>query len=92
MTRIIPTSALTIEDCKARIQAICKANPHVRLNLALTHSKVVQDAEATIIGVYRHVFCVEERSCGTPQRHTFTYADLLTGRVEIHPCEAPSIV
>ena len=85
MTRTIPASALTIEDCKARIQAICKVSPRIRLNLALTHSKVVQDAQATIVGVYRHCFCVEEYSCGVPQRHTFTYADLLTRRLEIQP-------
>lgn len=75
----------TIDSCKARIQALYEHDPHVRLNIALTHSKVVQDAEATIIGVYRHCFCVEEDSCGTPQRHTFTYADLLTKRVDIQP-------
>ncbi|MBQ8556750.1 MAG: hypothetical protein IJ438_12895 [Clostridia bacterium] len=79
----ISSAPLTIEDCKARIQAIYQTNPHVRINLTLAHSKVVQDAEATIVGVYRHVFCVEENSCGTPQRHTFTYADLLTKRIEI---------
>lgn len=88
MTRTASSpSTLTIDGCKARIEGIYKTNPHVRLNLALTHSKVVQDAEATIVGVYRHCFCVEERSCGTPQRHTFTYADLLTRRVEIEPVE-----
>ena len=81
----VPASALTIDDCKARIQAMYYENPHVRLNIALTHSKVVQDAPATIVGVYRHCFCVEENSCGTPQRHTFTYADLLTRRVEMVP-------
>ncbi|MGN0755061.1 MAG: Veg family protein [Aristaeellaceae bacterium] len=86
MTRIPPVrSAETIDSCKARIQGMYQENPHVRLNITLTHSKVVQDAEATIIGVYRHCFCVEEASCGVPQRHTFTYADLLTGRVEIAP-------
>lgn len=84
MTRTMPTSSVdTIDSCKARIQAMYKESPRIRLNISLTHSKVVQDAEATIIGVYRHCFCVEESSCGTPQRHTFTYADLLTGRVEV---------
>ena len=88
MTRTVPAeSTLTIDGCKARIQGIYNTNPRVRLNLALTHSKVVQDAEAIIVGVYRHCFCVEESSCGTPQRHTFTYADLLTRRVEITPVE-----
>lgn len=85
MTRTIPQSAETIDSCKARIQAMYEQNPRVRLNIALTHSKVVQDAEATIIGVYRHCFSVEESSTGTRQCHTFTYADLLTRRVEIQP-------
>ncbi len=80
-------SGETIESCKARITAIYKANPRIRLNIALTHSKVVQDAQATIVGVYRHVFCVEENSCGVPQRHTFSYADLLTKRVDVQPVE-----
>lgn len=85
MTRSISTSAETIDSCKARIQAIYESNPHVTLNLTLSHSKIVQNANAIIIGVYRHCFCVEEHSCGTPQRHTFTYTDLLTGRLEVHP-------
>ncbi len=75
----------TIEGCKAHVAALCKENPQIRLNIALSHAKAVQDAPATIVGVYRHVFCVEETSCGIPQRHTFTYADLLTRRVEILP-------
>ncbi len=77
------TTAETIDSCKARVQTMYDRSPHIRLNIFLAHSKIVQDAEATIIGVYRHCFCVEESSCGTPQRHTFTYADMLTGRVEI---------
>lgn len=79
------TASITVEDCKKNIEALYRADPRVRLNIALSHSKVVQDAEALIIGVYRHCFCVEESSCGTPQRHTFTYADLLTRRVEVLP-------
>ena len=87
MAHTTAVSPLTIDDCKARITAMYNADPHVRLNIALSHSKVVQDAQATIVGVYRHCFCVEECSCGTPQRHTFTFADLLTKRVEILPAE-----
>lgn len=80
----VPTHE-TLDSCKARVQALYAHDPHVRLNIALTHSKVVQDAQATIVGVHKHVFCVEEHSCGVPQRHTFTYADLLTRRVELLP-------
>ena len=85
MTRSMPQSTDTLDSCKARIQAMYENNPRICLNFALTHSKVVQDAEATIVGVYRHCFCVEETSYGTPQRHTFTYADLLTHRVAVNP-------
>lgn len=86
MSRTTPVqSPMTLDDCKARIQALYQHSPDVVLNISLTHSKVVQDAQATITGVYRHCFCVEEFSTGTRQCHTFTYADLLTGRVTVSP-------
>ena len=86
MTRNMPAApAVTVESCKAQIQALYEKAPSVILNIAFSHSKIVQDAPATIIGVYRHCFCVEEFSTGTRQCHTFTYADLVTGRVTVHP-------
>ena len=88
MNRTVPAaSAETLESCRARIQALHAQHPRVCMNIALTHAKVVEGAPATIVGVYRHCFCVEETSCGVPQRHTFTYADLLTRRVMIAPCD-----
>lgn len=88
MSRTAPVqSPMTIDDCKAHIQAIYRQSPAVTLNISLTHSKIVQDAQASITGVYRHCFCVEEFSTGTRQCHTFTYADLLTGRVTVSPRE-----
>ena len=51
--------------------------------MAIAHSKVVQDADVTITGVYPHVFCVEEWVGGTRQRHTFQYADVMTQRIAI---------
>ena len=75
----------TIDDCKAQIQMMYVNTPQVSLNIALSHSKVVQDAPATIIGVYRNCFYVEECSAGTRQCHTFSYADMLTGRVSVTP-------
>ena len=85
MTRkpIHPTS--TIDAYKAQIQAMFDQTPQITLNISLSHSKVVQDAPATIIGVYRNCFCVEECSTGTRQCHTFSFADLLTGRIAVTP-------
>ena len=87
MTRNTPTpSSETLETWRERIQAMYETSPRVRMNITLSHAKVVEGAQATIVGVYRHCFCVEETSTGTPQRHTFTYADLLTRRVDVQPC------
>lgn len=87
MTRHISApSSESIETWRDRIQAMYESNPQVALTIALSHAKVVEGAQATIVGVYRHCFCLEETSCGVPQCHTFTYADLLTRRLEIHPC------
>lgn len=84
MSRTTPReSSATIDSCKARIQSLYEQKPDVSLNVFVSHSKVVQDAQATIVGVYRHCFCVEECSTGTRQRHTFSYADMLTGRVNV---------
>lgn len=75
--------AQTVESVRAQIVRLLETQPHIRISVAIAHSKVVQDAEVTITGVYRHVFCVEEMSGGVPQRHTFQYSDLITGRVRI---------
>lgn len=83
MTRKPISPATTLEAYKASIRDLHANNPRVKLNLTLTHAKVVQDADATIIGVYRNCFCVEEFSTGTRQCNTFSYADLLTGRVRV---------
>lgn len=83
MAHPIAAPAMTIDAAKARIQQLYSTHPHIRISVAIAHSKVVQDAEVTITGVYPHVFCVEENAVGVPQRHTFQYADLITRRIEI---------
>lgn len=76
-------SAPGVDLIREQIRAMYEVNPHVRITVQIPHSKVVQDADVTITGVYPHVFCVEELVGGTPQRHTFQYADVITRRVEI---------
>lgn len=80
-----PQSApgMTLETVRAQIRTLYENSPRIRITVAIPHSKVVQDANVTITGVYPHVFCVEELVGGTPQRHTFQYTDVLTQRVGI---------
>ena len=72
-----------MESVREQIRRQFEKNPRVRLRVQIPHTKVVQDAEAVITGVYAHVFCVEEPVGGSAQRHAFQYTDVLTRRVEI---------
>lgn len=84
MTRTVSAPANETPDaCKARIQSLYERGARLRISMALTHSKVVQDAEVTITGVYKHLFCVQEVNPSPQQNHTFTYTDLITRRIAI---------
>ena len=76
-------AAPSVEAIRERIRTLYRTSPRIRISAAAAHSKVVQDSEVTITGVYPHVFCVEELIGGTPQRHTFQYADIITRRIMI---------
>ena len=73
----------TVDAIRERIHQLYQSSPRVHITVQMPHTKVVQDAEVTITGVYPHVFCVEEPVGGTMQRHTFQYVDVLTRRVGI---------
>lgn len=83
MNHTIPQQTESVEGCKARIQHLYEQGARLRVSMALTHSRVVQDAEVTITGVYKHLFCVREVNPGPQQNHTFTYTDLITRRIAI---------
>ena len=80
-------SGPSVESVREQIRTLYRNNPRIRISAAAAHSKVVQDSEVTITGVYPHVFCVEELIGGTPQRHTFQYVDLITRRITISGME-----
>lgn len=68
---------------RERIRRRFQSDPVIRVNVRLTRPKVqLENVEARIVGVYRHIFQVEETS-GEHRRHTLQYADVLLGSVEI---------
>ncbi len=74
----------TIEIIKARIQSLYRQDPHVHLDVSLSSPKLVlKNTPATITGVYRHIFQIEEHTSGKAQRHTLQYTDLVTGQIVI---------
>lgn len=80
-------SGPSVESVREQIRTLYRHSPRIRISAAAAHSKVVQDSEVTITGVYPHVFCVEELIGGTPQRHTFQYVDVITRRITISGVE-----
>ncbi len=74
----------SIDTVKARIGELYRQAPHIHLDVTLASPKLhLKNAPATITGVYRHIFQIEEASSGSVQRHTLPYTDLLTGQIVI---------
>lgn len=68
---------------RERIWRRFQREPVIRVNVQLTRPKLQREnVEARIVGVYKHIFQVEETG-GEHRRHTLQYADVLLGSVEI---------
>lgn len=74
----------TEEIIRQRIRERYETDPHIRVNVSMSRPKLIlKNAEATITGVYNHLFQIEETMTGARRRHTISYADVITRRVEI---------
>ena len=61
-----------------------QSNPKIRINVNITKPKLrLQNVPATIVGVYTHIFQIEETLSGQTRRHTLQYTDVLTQNIEI---------
>lgn len=74
----------SLEAIRDKIQKLYHTDPHIRINVTLTRSRIeLKDEPVTIKGVYRHIFQIEEQSSGAPKTHTLQYSDILIGHIEI---------
>lgn len=74
----------SVDTIKRDIEQLYRTNPHIHINVSMKNPRVfLLDEPVTIIGVYAHIFLIEERTMGTPKTHTLQYADILTHQVEI---------
>ncbi len=79
---------MSMEELKARLAALYTQAPNVHMDISYAKPKLsLKDAEATITGVYDHIFLIEERSTGIVRRHSLQYADLVTGQIRIRELE-----
>ena len=72
------------EQIREQLKRLFETNPEVHVNVNLTHPKLhLENDIAKIVGVYPHVFRLEEYSTGKPQCHTLQYTDIMIKHVEI---------
>ena len=61
-----------------------QTNPGIVINVTLKRPKLnLSNLPVKIVGVYPHIFQVEEEAPGEKKRHTLQYTDVLLHHVEI---------
>lgn len=74
----------SIAYIRSGIRRLYETDPHIHINVTLTHPKIrLENEPALIKAVYPHIFRIEENGGGSPKSYTLQYGDILTGQVEI---------
>ena len=69
---------------KSGIKKLYETHPDVHINVRMTRPTVsLSNESVTIIGVYRHLFQIQEHSSGHERKYTIPYNDILTNQIEI---------
>lgn len=74
---------ITLDMVKRRIRYLYEHQPQIHLNSNIRSKLHLENAPATIVGVYPYVFVVSENEHGYDITHTLMYTDVLIGQVEI---------
>ncbi len=69
-----------------KVKELYLSDPNIHLDVAITKPKKLTliNSPATITGVYRHIFQIEEETSGSKKTHTLQYSDILTKQITIH--------
>ncbi len=74
----------SIDIIKSKIKSLYETNPSIHVNVSLNTPKIsFKNKPVLLIGVYPHVFRIEDRSGGRAELHTLQYVDVLTKNIEI---------
>lgn len=69
---------------KAGIKKLYETHPDVHINVRMTRPTLtLLNESVTIIGVYRHLFQVQEHNSGFERKYSIPYNDVLTNQIEI---------
>ncbi len=74
-----------IEYIREHLRRLLRECPTVHMDVTLKSPKLsLQNAEATLTGVYPHLFQIEECVNGIAKRHTISYRDVIVKNIVIH--------
>ena len=69
---------------KAGIKKLYETHPDVHISVSMTRPRTtVLNESVTIIGVYRHLFQIQEHSSGYERKYSIPYSEVLTNQIEI---------
>ncbi len=73
-----------LETIREEIKRLYQTDPHDHQGVTQTTPKQrMGNTPATITGMYRHIFQIEEQTSGVPKRHSLQYTDVLTRNIVI---------
>ena len=74
----------SIDIIKSKIKSLYETNPSIHVNVSLNTPKIsFKNKPVLLIGVYPHVFRIEDRSGQRADQYTLQYVDILTKNIEI---------
>lgn len=69
---------------RQHILRLFQTDPHIRINVSLKKPKCsLCDVSVKIVGVYPHIFQIEEETSDGRKRYTLQYTDVLLRNIEI---------
>lgn len=72
----------SIDLIKNKIKMLYENNGEIHINVAIKNPKInLYNVPASIIGVYPHVFRLEDKSSAERKFYTLQYSDILTGQI-----------
>ncbi len=74
----------SIDIIKSGLQSLYKTNPDIHVNVSLNTPIInLINRSVILIGVYPHIFRVEDHYGGRCEQYTLQYVDVLTKNIEI---------
>jgi len=73
-----------LKQIRQHLLRLFQSNPHIRINVSLQKPKLsLCNVPVKIVGVYPHIFQIEETSSEGGKRYTLQYTDILLHNIEI---------